>query len=96
MRILDSCLTSSSGETPEFPLDKAPVRILGTCLTNSSSENHGLSLDEFIAKAGQRLPMKRMGRAEEAADLALFLASERASYLTGCAINMDGGLSKAV
>ena len=55
-----------------------------------------LSLDEFIAKAGQRLPMKRMGRAEEAADLALFLASERASYLTGCAINMDGGLSKAV
>jgi 3-oxoacyl-[acyl-carrier protein] reductase len=40
--------------------------------------------------------MKRMGRADEAADLALFLASDRASYLTGCAINMDGGLSKAV
>ena len=53
-----------------------------------------LSLEAFIAKAGQRLPMKRMGRAEEAADLALFLASERASYLTGCAINMDGGLSR--
>lgn len=55
-----------------------------------------LSLEAFIAKAGQRLPMKRMGKAEEAADLALFLSSERASYLTGCAINMDGGLSKAV
>lgn len=55
-----------------------------------------LSLEAFIAKAGQRLPMKRMGKADEAADLALFLASERASYLTGCAINMDGGLSKAV
>ena len=55
-----------------------------------------LTLDEFIVKAGARLPMQRMGRAEEAADLALFLASERASYLTGCAINMDGGLSKAV
>ena len=55
-----------------------------------------LSLEEFIVKAGARLPMQRMGRAEEAADLALFLASDRASYLTGCAINMDGGLSKAV
>ena len=49
------------------------------------------SLDEFIAKAGERLPMGRMGRAEECADLALFLASERGSYITGCAINMDGG-----
>ena len=55
-----------------------------------------LSLEQFITKAGARLPMQRMGRAAEAADLALFLASERASYLTGCAINMDGGLSKAV
>ena len=48
------------------------------------------SLEEFIAKAGERLPMGRMGRAEECADLALFLASERGSYITGCAINMDG------
>ena len=55
-----------------------------------------LSLEQFISKAGARLPMQRMGRAEEAADLALFLASDRASYITGCAINMDGGLSKAV
>lgn len=54
------------------------------------------SLDDFIAKAGERLPMGRMGRAEECADLALFLASERGSYITGCAINMDGGLSKVV
>ena len=61
-----------------------------------AASDQSLSLPEFIAKAGLRLPMKRMGKAEEAADLALFLASDRASYLTGCAINMDGGLSKAV
>ena len=54
------------------------------------------SLEEFIAKAGKGLPMGRMGKAQEAADLALFLASDRASYITGCAINMDGGLSKAL
>lgn len=54
------------------------------------------SLDEFIANAGARLPMGRMGEAEEVANLALFLASDAASYITGCAINMDGGLSKVV
>ncbi len=54
------------------------------------------SLDEFIQKAGARLPMGRMGEAQEVANLALFLASDAASYITGCAINMDGGLSKVV
>lgn len=57
-----------------------------------SGEN--LSLDEFIANSGKRLPMGRMGEAEEAANLGLFLASEASSYITGCAINMDGGLSR--
>lgn len=52
------------------------------------------SFDEFVAKAGSRLPMGRMGEAEECANTALFLASEASSYLTGCAINMDGGLCK--
>ncbi len=54
------------------------------------------TLDEFMASAGQRLPMGRMGEAEECANLAVFLASDKASYVTGCAINMDGGLSKVV
>ena len=61
-----------------------------------AASDSSLSLEEFIAKAGARLPMKRMGRAEEAANLALFLASDAGSYVTGCAINMDGGLSRAV
>ena len=60
----------------------------------ASGEN--IELDEFIANAGKRLPMGRMGEAEECANLGLFLASEASSYITGCAINMDGGLSKVV
>ena len=52
--------------------------------------------EDFVLDAGKRLPMGRMGEAEECANVALFLASEAASYLTGCAINMDGGLSRVV
>lgn len=60
----------------------------------ASGEN--ISLEDFMANAGKRLPMGRMGEAEECANLGLFLASPAASYITGCAINMDGGLSKVV
>ena len=55
-----------------------------------------LSFDEFMANSGRSLPMGRMGEAEECGNVALFLASGGASYLTGCAINMDGGLSRVV
>lgn len=54
------------------------------------------SYEEFLAQAGKSLPMKRMGEAKECASVAMFLVSEGASYLTGCAINMDGGLSQVV
>lgn len=56
--------------------------------------DRSVSFDEFVAAAGARLPMGRMGEAEEVASLALFLASGAGSYVTGCAINMDGGLSR--
>lgn len=51
------------------------------------------SLEEHMDTIGKRLPMGRMGEAEECANLACFLASEQGSYVTGCAINMDGGMS---
>lgn len=54
------------------------------------------SYEEYLAKSGRSLPMGRMGEAMECGNVALFLASEYASYLTGCAINMDGGLSPVV
>lgn len=48
------------------------------------------------AEALGPIPLGRMGRPEEVADLIAFLASERASYITGSAINVDGGSSGAV
>jgi NAD(P)-dependent dehydrogenase (short-subunit alcohol dehydrogenase family) len=42
------------------------------------------------------IPLGRVGKAEELADLAAFLVSPRAAYITGTAVNFDGGLSPAV
>ncbi len=50
--------------------------------------------DSFAEDAG--IPLGRFGRAAEFADLGCFLLSSRASYLTGTAINLDGGLSPSV
>jgi NAD(P)-dependent dehydrogenase (short-subunit alcohol dehydrogenase family) len=44
----------------------------------------------------RRVPLGRFGEAHEFADLVAFLCSERAAYITGAAINFDGGLSAAV
>jgi NAD(P)-dependent dehydrogenase (short-subunit alcohol dehydrogenase family) len=52
-----------------------------------------VSLEDYVKKAGAPVPLGRMGRAEEFANIACFLASDAASYVTGTAINVDGGLS---
>ena len=45
----------------------------------------------FVKKYNKKVPMKRMGRADEVASAALFLASEASSYITGTSIIVDGG-----
>ena len=64
----------------------------------AKEQNPNLTLDEFYQQlAGQRnVPLGRTGEAEEAGDVIAFLASERASYLTGIAVNIDGGSSPVV
>ena len=52
-----------------------------------------MSHDSFDASAiAQLVPMKRAGRPEEVADLVSFLASERASYISGQIISINGGM----
>ena len=55
-----------------------------------------LTLDQFYAGMGDRVPLGRVGEGEEAGDVIAFLASDRASYLTGIAVNIDGGTSPVV
>ena len=55
----------------------------------------GLTEDAFYDQLaqGRSVPLGRVAEAEEAGDVIAFLASERASYLTGIAVNIDGGAS---
>ena len=50
--------------------------------------------ERMVTSAG--IPLGRVGRPAEFADLACFLLSARASYLTGAAVNLDGGLCPVV
>lgn len=55
-----------------------------------------ISEKEVINKLVQKIPMHRMGTAEEVAALVAFLASPAASYITGTSIPVDGGKIKAI
>ncbi len=53
----------------------------------------GASIEEFIEQMGKGIPLGRMGTAEEYANVACFLCSDANTYVTGTAINIDGGAS---
>lgn len=56
------------------------------------------SYEEYLADMASdlKLPMGRLGTAEEFANIACFLCSDAGSYINGCAINVDGGMSPVV
>lgn len=60
------------------------------------AEAQGRPVAELYAELGAGVPLGRVGREEEFADLAAYLVSPRASYVTGAAVNLDGGLSPVV
>ena len=81
----------------------APVAI--TCLLVGliASDQHvqriraaGGDVEASLREMGKRVPLGRIGEAEEFANIACFLASDAGSYVTGTAINVDGGMSPVV
>lgn len=60
-------------------------------LAEMMAEKLGISREEFRGKWEAEIPMRRLGEPREFAAMAAFLVSERASYITGTSIPVDGG-----
>jgi len=65
-------------------------------LLQDRAQRQGTSVEEEFAKIEKDIPLGRMGTPEEVANLVVFLASEKASNITGTAIQVDGGYVKGV
>ena len=64
-------------------------------LFSKKSELENLSIDEARALFENSIPVKKMGQASDLASLAIWLLSEKSSFVTGQTILLDGGFSKA-
>ena len=67
----------------------------GMFATDRLADRHG-SLEQAEKAAMERIPARRLGQPEEYGDLVAFLCSERAAYLTGAVIPLDGGMLRSV
>jgi len=60
------------------------------------AKRNNVPLDEYYKAHDKEIPLGRTGEAEEFANLACFLVSDQGGYITGTAINVDGGRSPVV
>jgi 3-oxoacyl-[acyl-carrier protein] reductase len=65
-------------------------------LAEARAAEQGKTVEEVLTDTAAGFPMRRMGEPEELAALVVFLASERAGYITGTTIPVDGGFLKGL
>jgi 3-oxoacyl-[acyl-carrier protein] reductase len=72
---------------------KANVTVNALALGFVETDMTGVLNGEYRSKALEQIPLGRFAKPEEMAEVALFLVSEKASYITGQVIQVDGGLA---
>jgi 3-oxoacyl-[acyl-carrier protein] reductase len=65
-------------------------------LDEARAKREGKSVEQVTAESTATIPVGRYGRPEEYADVVAFLASARASYLTGSLVRVDGGMIASI
>ena len=58
-------------------------------------KERGITLDQYFAQQAAEIPLRRLGEPREVGEVVAFLASDRASYLTGVSLQVDGGLIRS-
>ena len=60
------------------------------------AEIRRMTLDALLSEGVRDIPLKRIGRPEEVANVVVFLASELSSYMTGTCVTVDGGVTRGI
>jgi len=88
------------GFTKALALELGPYNINVNCIApdfidtemiRNTAKREGMYIDDFRKFAKARIPLKRMGKAEDVAGVALFLASDDSSFMTGQVLCVRGG-----
>ena len=64
-------------------------------LADKRVQERGITREQYFEQAAKEIPLRRLGEPREIGEVVAFLASERASYVSGVSLQIDGGLIRS-